>query len=124
MKDRIQVILGHSSLKVILSEFVSSGVGAALMIKQNMDTELCRSTEFCTVRSFGQILTIYHERGNRVPSAGCMNIYNAVETTYTHMSPSHTKALLGHQNEAFENLTSAKFVQFFFKLTVAVLEIL
>lgn len=80
------------------------------MIKQTMDIELYRSTEFCTVWSYGQILTIYHEGGNRVPSTECMNIYNAVETTYTHMSPSHTKALLGHQNEAFEDLTSAKFV--------------
>lgn len=59
-----------------------------------------------------------------MPSAGCVNIYNAVETTYTHMSPSHTEALLGHQNDAFEILTNEKFVWFSFKITVAFLEIL
>lgn len=53
-----------------------------------------------------------------------MNIYNVVETTYTRMSPSHKEGLLGYQNDVFEDLTSVKFVQFSFKLTVAFLEIL
>lgn len=42
------------------------------------------------------------------------------------MSPSHTEALLGHQNDVFEALTSEKLVfsSLSFKLTVAFLKIL
>lgn len=43
--------------------------------------------------SYGQILSIYHEGANSVSGTGCMNVYSAVKTPYTYMSPSHTMPL-------------------------------
>lgn len=95
------------------------------MIKQNGYWTLESQWILYYFRALVSLLPLIRN-GATESSVGSTDDYDVVWRTSVHMSPSYTEALLDHQNDMFEALTSENpvFSSLSFKLTVAFLKIL